>query len=80
MPKASFVLKKNQIKARKGSLNRALSHIWLLYYSTMLIRKAFKFQLMPNGAQQRDMHRYAGNARKVWNLAFAQQQANHATG
>jgi len=80
MPKASFVLKTNQIKARKGALNRALSHIWLLYYSTMLIRKAFKFQLQPNGAQQRDMRRYAGNARKVWNLAFAQQQANHATG
>jgi len=35
---------------------------------------------MPNGAQQRDMRRYAGNARKVWNLAFAQQQANYAAG
>ena len=35
---------------------------------------------MPNGAQQRDMRRYAGNARKVWNLAFAQQQANHEAG
>jgi putative transposase len=42
--------------------------------------QAFKFELRPNGEQVRSMRRFAGNARKVWNLALAKQQANHAAG
>ena len=42
--------------------------------------QAFKFQLEPNGAQTRLMRQYAGNARKVWNLALNRQQEAHAAG
>ena len=46
----------------------------------MLRRQAFKYELMPNGGQQRDMRRFAGSSRFVFNKALALQQANHQTG
>lgn len=42
--------------------------------------QAYKFQLEPNGEQIRSMRKYAGNARKVWNLALARQEERHAAG
>jgi putative transposase len=42
--------------------------------------QAFKFVLMPNGAQQRDMRRFAGSCRFVFNKALALQQNNHQSG
>ena len=42
--------------------------------------QAFKFELQPTGEQVRSMRRFAGNARKVWNLALDKQQQNHAAG
>ncbi len=42
--------------------------------------QAYKFKIEPNGEQIRSMRQFAGNARKVWNLAVARQQANHAAG
>lgn len=42
--------------------------------------QAFKFQIEPNGEQIRAMRKYAGNARKVWNLALDRQQSNHSAG
>lgn len=42
--------------------------------------QAFKFQIQPNGEQIRLMRKFAGNARKVWNLALARQEANYAAG
>jgi len=42
--------------------------------------QAFKYELIPDGNQQRDMHRFAGSCRFVFNKALAQQQANHAAG
>ncbi len=42
--------------------------------------QAFKFELMPNGEQQRDMRRFAGSCRFVYNKALALQQANHKAG
>lgn len=42
--------------------------------------QAFKYELMPNGGQQRDMRRFAGACRFVFNKALAWQQANHAAG
>ena len=42
--------------------------------------QAYKFKIEPNGEQIRNMRQFAGNARKVWNLAVARQQANHAAG
>ena len=41
------------------------------YTLTMQCLKAFKFELMPNGAQQRDMRRFAGSCRFVYNKAPA---------
>ena len=42
--------------------------------------QAFKFQLMPNGAQQRDMRRFAGACRFVYNQALALQKSNFEAG
>ena len=42
--------------------------------------QAFKFELRPNGAQQRDLRRFAGSCRFIFNKALALQQINHASG
>jgi len=42
--------------------------------------QAFKFELMPSGSQQRDMHRFAGSCRFVFNKALAMQKENHEAG
>ena len=42
--------------------------------------QAFKYELMPNGEQQRNMRRFAGACRFVFNQALALQQANHEAG
>jgi len=42
--------------------------------------QAFKFQLRPNGQQERDMRRFAGACRFVFNRALALQNENHETG
>lgn len=39
--------------------------------------QAFKFELQPNGEQQRNMRRFAGACRFVFNKALALQQARH---
>jgi hypothetical protein len=42
--------------------------------------QAFKYELMPDGNQQRDMRRFAGSCRFVFNKALALQKANHEAG
>ena len=42
--------------------------------------QAFKYELMPNGEQVRDMGRYAGSCRFVYNKALALQKTNHEAG
>ncbi|MFJ1256314.1 RNA-guided endonuclease InsQ/TnpB family protein [Cupriavidus sp. CuC1] len=42
--------------------------------------QAFKFELMPNGEQQRKMRRFAGSCRFVFNKALALQKQNHEAG
>jgi putative transposase len=42
--------------------------------------QAFKFKLVPDGAQQRAMRRSAGSCRFVYNKALAAQKANHEAG
>jgi len=42
--------------------------------------QAFKFELMPNGEQQRGMRRFTVSCRFVYNKSLALQQANHKTG
>ncbi|WP_175964954.1 RNA-guided endonuclease InsQ/TnpB family protein [Burkholderia lata] len=42
--------------------------------------QAFKFELMPNGEQQRDMRRFAGSCRFVYNKALALQKENYEAG
>ena len=46
----------------------------------MLKRQAFKFQLRPNGQQERDMRRFAGACRFVFNRARAFQNENREAG
>ncbi|WP_429500853.1 RNA-guided endonuclease InsQ/TnpB family protein (plasmid) [Robbsia andropogonis] len=42
--------------------------------------QAFKFELMPNGEQERKMRQFAGACRFVYNKALAFQKDNHAAG
>ncbi|VWC47058.1 RNA-guided endonuclease InsQ/TnpB family protein [Burkholderia lata] len=42
--------------------------------------QTFKFELMPNGEQQRDMRRFAGSCRFVYNKALALQKENYEAG
>ena len=42
--------------------------------------QAYKYELKPNGEQQRNLRRYAGSCRFVYNKALALQQANHEAG
>ena len=42
--------------------------------------QAYKFQIEPNGEQLRAIRQFAGNARKVWNLALDCQQKKQAAG
>lgn len=42
--------------------------------------QAFKFELIPNGEQQRDMRRFAGTRRFVFNKALDIQKTNYAAG
>lgn len=42
--------------------------------------QAFKFELMPDGEPRRDMRRFAGARRFVYNKALALQKENYATG
>lgn len=46
----------------------------------MLKRQAFKFQLRPNGQQERDMRCFAGSCRFVFNRGLALQNENHEAG
>src|SRR5665647_2083518 len=50
------------------------------YNSVMERLQAYKFQITPNDEQLRMMKKYAGNARKVWNLALDHQEKNHNAG
>ena len=42
--------------------------------------QAFKYELMPSGEQQRQMRRFAGSCRFVFNKALALQQERHTAG
>src|ERR1035437_6315825 len=42
--------------------------------------QAFKYELIPNGEQQRDMRRFAGSCRFVYNKALALQKATYEAG
>jgi len=42
--------------------------------------QAFKYELMPDGKQQRNMRRFAGSCRFVFNKALAWQSEQYAAG
>ena len=42
--------------------------------------QAFKYELMPTGEQQRQMRRFAGSCRFVYNKALALQTERHERG
>ena len=42
--------------------------------------QADKFKIEPNGNQLRALRQFAGNARKVWNLALAREHTQYAAG
>ena len=50
------------------------------YILTMERLQAFKFELQPNGEHIRDMRRFAGSCRFVYNKALALQKENHEAG
>ncbi len=51
-----------------------------MYNGPMQRLQAFKFELMPTGEQQRDMRRFAGSCRFVYNKALALQKENYDAG
>ena len=62
-----------------------MANVWIISHRPSIIEnvqrlQAYKFELMPNGAQQRDMRRFSGACRFVFNKAFALQKANHEAG
>ena len=42
--------------------------------------QAYRYELMPDGEQERDMRRFAGSCRFVYNKALALQKENHEAG
>jgi len=42
--------------------------------------KAYRFELRPDGTQQRALSRFAGGLRWVWNQALAEQRRRHSAG
>ena len=43
-------------------------------------RQAFKYELQPSGEQTRNMSKFAGSCRFVFNKALALQKENHEAG
>ena len=43
-------------------------------------RQAFQYELMPDGDTQRQLRRFAGSCRFVYNKALALQKDNHEAG
>ena len=50
------------------------------YDGTMKRLQAFKFELMPTGAQEQQMRCFSGSCRFVYNKALAIQKENHEAG
>jgi putative transposase len=50
------------------------------YHTGMQRLQAFKYELMPKGETQRQLRRFAGSCRFVYNKALALQQAHHEAG
>lgn len=50
------------------------------YNHSMQRLQAYKYELMPDGEQERDMRRFAGSCRFVYNKALAMQKENHEAG
>ena len=51
-----------------------------LYNYSMFRLQAYKYELMPDGEQERNMRRCAGSCRFVFNKALALQKENHEAG
>lgn len=48
-----------------------------VYSIAMQRLQAFKYELRPNGQQERQMRRFSGSCHFVFNKALALQKANH---
>ena len=46
----------------------------------MIIKSAYKYELRPDGQQERQMRRFAGSCRFVFNKALALQKAHFEAG
>ncbi|XYJ86271.1 hypothetical protein AEMCBJ_01980 [Cupriavidus necator] len=65
-----------------------LASVWCLLLPDVLADRipamqriqSFKYELMPTGEQQRQMRRFAGSCRFVFNKALALQKENHDAG
>jgi hypothetical protein len=70
----------------RNSAQRSFAALRLAYFANRpyAIRissiKAFRFQLRLQSMQQRELQRWAGGLRWVWNQALAEQRARHARG
>lgn len=68
---------KTQWRPRRMSLFSSIDQTILCDMQRL---QAYRFELKPNGEQQRLMRRFAGSCRHVYNKALALQQARHEAG
>ena len=63
-----------------GSSKRVAATKKTGYNHSMFRLQAYKYELMPDGEQERNMRRFAGSCRFVFNKALALQKENHEAG
>jgi putative transposase len=82
---AAILCHKDQVHMHRENTVPPLTHVvvglhWPNDNRSMKRLQAFKFALAPNGQQQRDMRRFAGACRFVFNRALALQKERHEQG
>ena len=83
--RSAVISDKDQVNMQLENTVSTVSKVVVFFHRTnytmgMQRLQAFKYELMPNGEQQRNMRRFAGACRFVFNKALALQQANHEAG
>ena len=79
--RAAYRLHTANVEVRPSELGTAPIQVVQPNYTFRMQRlQAFKFELMPDGRQERQMRRFARSCRFVFNQALALQQANRQDG
>ena len=82
---AAIFRHKDQVDVHLKYTVSSVSNVIVFFHRPTILRpmerhQAYKYELKPNGEQQRNMRRFAGVCRFVFNKALALQKENHAAG